>query len=148
MGKWARQVTDALCVPVIHDRQTLGAVHMYLGHGSFRDIDFDFAISVSQVLAVALARSRRQATLAADHQRLVASSAESDELLGESDAMLKLKETISKVARATGCVLVRGESGSGMFSTTCRRMSLAPGVGGSQETSAKGGGGRLVIGRD
>ena len=108
-----QQYADALCVPVIHENHTVGAVHMYLGQGSFRDIDFDFAISVSQVLAVALARSRRQATLAADHQRLVNSSAASDELLGNSEPMKKLIETISRVAQATGCVLVRGESGSG-----------------------------------
>jgi Nif-specific regulatory protein len=108
-----RHYADALCVPVIHENQTLGAVHMYLGQGRFRDIDFDFAISVSQVLAVALSRSRRQATLAADHQRLVNSSAASDELLGESEPMQKLKDTIGRVAQATGCVLVRGESGSG-----------------------------------
>lgn len=108
-----RQYADALCVPVIQDNQTVAAVHTYLGQGSFRDIDFDFAISVSQVLAVALARARRQATLAADHQRLVVSSAASNELLGESEPMKKLNETIGRVAQATGCVLVRGESGSG-----------------------------------
>ena len=108
-----RHYADALCVPVIHDNQTVAAVHTYLGHGSFRDIDFDFAISVSQVLAVALARARRQATLAADHQRLMVSSAASNELLGASEPMKKLNETITRVAQATGCVLVRGESGSG-----------------------------------
>ena len=42
----------------------------------------------------------------------------------------------------------RGESGSGMCSTTCRRISLAPSTGGAQETSRKGGGGKLVMGRD
>ncbi|MCA9262834.1 MAG: sigma-54-dependent Fis family transcriptional regulator, partial [Planctomycetales bacterium] len=108
-----RPFADALCIPVIHDKQTLGAIHMYLGHGSFRDIDFDFAISVAQVLAVALARSRRQASLAADHERLVVSTGASNDLIGESASMAKLKELISRIAKATGCVLVRGESGSG-----------------------------------
>ncbi len=108
-----RLYADALCVPVIQDNQTVAAVHTYLGQGSFRDIDFDFAISVSQVLAVALARARRQATLAADHRLLVDSSAASNELLGSSEPMKKLTETISRVAQATGCVLIRGESGSG-----------------------------------
>src|SRR5215217_7960149 len=40
-----------------------------------------------------------------------------------------------------------GESGSGRFSTTCRRHQAEPGKGGSQRTSPSGGGGRLVIGR-
>src|SRR5205807_5439387 len=37
----------------------------------------------------------------------------SNELLGTSHAMLELKSRIGRVARATGCVLVRGESGTG-----------------------------------
>ena len=36
-----------------------------------------------------------------------------DELVGESPAMLELKSKISRLGRATGCVLIRGESGSG-----------------------------------
>src|ERR671929_1074919 len=40
-----------------------------------------------------------------------------------------------------------GESGSGRFSTTCRRHQAEPGKGGSQCTSSSGAGGRLVIGR-
>lgn len=35
------------------------------------------------------------------------------ELLGVSDAMLELKKRISKIAKASGCILVRGESGAG-----------------------------------
>ena len=104
---------DAVCVPVIHGGQILGAIHLYLSTGRFLDLDFEFAISVSQVLAVALARSRRQAILAADHQRLVDSSAACSELLGESAVMQKLTTTIKRVAAASGCVLVAGESGSG-----------------------------------
>jgi hypothetical protein len=40
-----------------------------------------------------------------------------------------------------------GERGSGMFSTTCRRIHADPGVGGSQRTSRSGAGGRAVIGQ-
>ena len=38
---------------------------------------------------------------------------ETDELLGESRPMVELKNRISRVARASGCVLIRGESGAG-----------------------------------
>jgi DNA-binding NtrC family response regulator len=51
--------------------------------------------------------------LQSDHQRLVDKSAESSELVGDSKAMKDLKSKITRVARAAGCVLVRGESGSG-----------------------------------
>ena len=108
-----RGYADALCVPVIQGGQVLGALHLYLGNGRFRDIEFDFAISVSQVFGVALARANRQALLAADHSRLVASTGACDELLGESAAMVELKERISKMAIASSPVLVVGESGSG-----------------------------------
>src|SRR5919199_622701 len=40
-----------------------------------------------------------------------------------------------------------GESGSGRFSTTCRRHQAELGKGGSQRTSLSGAGGRFVIGR-
>lgn len=104
---------DALCIPVIFESRVLGALHMYLGHGQFRDQDFDFAISLSHIFAAALARTRQQAKLQADHQRLVQRSADSQELLGESDPIRKLKNLIQRVATAAGPVLITGESGCG-----------------------------------
>lgn len=108
-----RSYADALCIPLIHDRQVLGALHMYLLQDSFREIDFEFGISVGHVLGVALARSRRQAKLTVDHERLVANTAAFDDMVGESDPMKRLKATIARVAQAAGCLLVRGESGCG-----------------------------------
>ena len=108
-----KHFADALCVPLIHDKQVLGAIHLYLEHGRFRQTDFGFAISVANILVVALVRARQQATLWASHQRLVDKSAGFDELVGESEPMLRLKSKIARIARATGCVLVRGRSGSG-----------------------------------
>ncbi len=108
-----RPYADAVCVPVVHNGETMGAIHLYLGQGRFRDIDFEFAISTAQVLAAALTRARRQASLAADHQRLRISSAAGSEMIGDSPAMQKLKAKIAKLARASGSVLIMGESGSG-----------------------------------
>ncbi len=104
---------DALCIPVIFDSRVLGALHMYLGHGQFRDQDFDFAISLSHIFAAALSRTRQHAKLQADHQRLVQRSADSQELLGESEPMRKLKGLIQRVSSASGPVLITGESGCG-----------------------------------
>ncbi len=108
-----RPFADAVCVPVIRDNNIMGAIHLYLGQGRFRDIDFEFAISVAQLLGAALARSRRQAILAAEHQRLIQGTASFPELIGNSLPMQKLKEKIQKIAPAVGSVLVVGESGSG-----------------------------------
>lgn len=105
--------TDAICVPLIYQRATLGAIHLYRGEDHFHQKDFDFSISLAGLLVVALVRAREQATLVASHRRLVDSSASNDELLGECDSMKELKSTIARVAKATGCVLIRGESGVG-----------------------------------
>jgi len=108
-----RHFADGICVPLIREGTTLGALHAYLEQGRFRQVDFDFAISLAGVLVAALVRARQQATLKADHQRLVASAAAFDELVGNSPPMRDLKSRIGRVAQATGCVLIRGESGSG-----------------------------------
>ena len=117
--------TDAICVPLIHQRSILGAIHLYREHEHFHQKDFDFSISLAGLLVVALARAREQATLAADHRRLVNSSASNDELLGECPSMQELKAAIQRIARATGCVLVCGESGVGkeLVATAVHRAS-------------------------
>jgi two-component system response regulator HydG len=109
---------DAVCAPLVRrhangERQTLGAIHVYLQDGRFRQSDFDFIISLANIVAIALVRARELITLQSDYQRLVEKSPGHDELIGECPPMKTLKSKINRVARAPGCVLVRGESGSG-----------------------------------
>ena len=52
-----------LCVPLISEHTTLGAIHAYLDQGRFRQSDFDFAISLANIVVIALVRARRQSTL-------------------------------------------------------------------------------------
>jgi len=109
---------DAICAPLVRrdpdgERATLGAIHVYLQDGRFRQSDFDFIISVANIVAMALVRARALTTLQSDYQRLVEQSPGHDELIGQSPAMRTLKSKITRVAGASGCVLVRGESGSG-----------------------------------
>jgi transcriptional regulator with GAF, ATPase, and Fis domain len=109
----AQHFADAICVPLVHDSKTIGAIHVYLEQGRFRQTDFDIAIPLANIMTVALVRARRDATLRVEQQRLADKSGISNEFLGNSRAILDLKSKIGRVARATGCVLVRGESGSG-----------------------------------
>lgn len=104
---------DAICVPLMREEELLGAVHLYREEGEFRQADFEFAISAANIFSIALVRSREQAKLRADHDRLATKSADFSELIGESKQMRELKSRITRIAQATGCVLVRGESGSG-----------------------------------
>ena len=109
---------DAMCAPLVHkepggERRTLGAIHVYLENGRFKQSDFDFLISVANLVVVALVRARKLVSLKSDLQRLVESSPGYDELIGESTPMLELKSKIARVAKAPGCVLICGESGAG-----------------------------------
>ncbi len=109
---------DAVCAPLVRrnedgERTTLGAIHVYLEDGRFRQSDFDFIISVANIVAISLVRARALTTLQSDYQRLVEKSPGHDELIGNCPPMRDLKSKINRVARAPGCVLVRGESGSG-----------------------------------
>ncbi len=109
---------DAICAPLVRrnskgERNTLGAIHVYLEDGRFRQSDFDFIITVANLVAIALVRAREITSLQTDYHRLKDASAGTDELMGESKPMLALKSKITRVSRAAGCVLVRGESGAG-----------------------------------
>ena len=70
-------------------------------------------LAISRLLSVALARTRQQTRLQVDHQRLVAKTADGNELIGDSVPMQELKKRMEKIGQATGCVLIRGESGAG-----------------------------------
>ena len=108
---------DAICAPLVSrregDKKTLGALHAYLEEGRFRQSDFDFLISVANLLAVALTSALELTSLQVSYERLVQSAPGYDELIGESKPMLDLKSKIARVAKASGAVLVRGESGAG-----------------------------------
>ncbi|MGE3776822.1 MAG: sigma 54-interacting transcriptional regulator [Pirellulaceae bacterium] len=108
-----RHFADAICVPLINQEHVLGAVHLYLEHSHYRQRDFEFALSVGNLLSVALEKTRRIARLQEDHRRLAAQTGVFDELIGECQAMRDLKNRILRIAKASGCVLIRGESGSG-----------------------------------
>ncbi|MBX3411725.1 MAG: sigma 54-interacting transcriptional regulator [Pirellulales bacterium] len=108
-----RHYADALCVPLLNGTKVVGAIHAYLEHGRFRQSQFDFAISLANISAVALVRARHDVSVQTDLQRLKEKSAGFGELIGESPPMLELKSKIGRLGRATGCVLVRGESGAG-----------------------------------
>lgn len=104
---------DALCIPLLHEGEVVGAIHVYLDQGRFRQAHFDFAISVANILAVALVRARHEQSLEVSYERLKQKSAGFDELVGTSAPMMELKNKIARLGRTSGCVLVVGESGSG-----------------------------------
>lgn len=105
--------SDAICVPMMSESLSMGVLHLYREQRHFCEEDFELAIASGRLIAAALANARKTHSLQADHQRLADRNAHSDELIGESRPMVKLKEKIRRIGRAHGSVLVRGESGSG-----------------------------------
>ena len=64
---------DAVCAPLVHkdeagERRTLGAIHVYLQDGRFRQSDFDFIIAVANLAVIALVRARTETSLRSDYQ--------------------------------------------------------------------------------
>ncbi len=104
---------DAICVPLLHEGKTIGVIHLYREKEVFEKHSFDFTIAAASFLAAGLVRARNESSLRIDHGRLQVKNADFDELLGESTLMLELKERIKRVAKATGSILIRGESGVG-----------------------------------
>jgi two-component system, NtrC family, response regulator HydG len=104
---------DAICVPLLHEGKTIGVIHLYRENEVFEKHSFDFTIASASFLAASLVRARNESSLRFDHGRLQVKNADFDELLGESTVMLELKERITRVAKATGSILIRGESGVG-----------------------------------
>lgn len=104
---------DAICVPLVHGDSILGAIHVYLEHGRFRQADFEFAIALANITTVALIRTRRERSLTSDYQSLKAKLPDRGEIIGQSPAMVELKNKITRLGRANGCVLITGESGTG-----------------------------------
>ena len=108
-----RDFADAICVPILEERRTIGAIHLYRVKEVFPPHAFKFAVAAASILAATIVRVRESQVLKINHDRLQTRNAEFDELLGESPAMEELKQKIVRVARASGSILVRGESGSG-----------------------------------
>ena len=104
---------DSICLPLIMDDETIGAMHLYRQNSSFNEGQLKLASSVANIMIRSLQRANRQASIEADHQRLVSATADTNELIGHSEPMQTLKSKIIRIAGATGCVLIRGESGSG-----------------------------------
>lgn len=104
---------QSIWVPLLDGDQVRGAIALGRDTGRFSPAQSQWASSLANVLVRSLVRARKQRTLEQDHQRLQASVGDTGELIGDSPSMLELRNRIRRVARAAGCVLIRGESGVG-----------------------------------
>ncbi len=108
-GDWS----DAIHVPLEGGEVNLGVLHLYREDTGFNDEHFDFTVAAGRLLACAMIRAMESNSLRADRNRIADRNADCDELIGVSSPMERLKTRLSRIARASGSVLIRGESGAG-----------------------------------
>ncbi len=106
--------TDAVCLPIAGGGgEPLAALHAYRTGRGFTERDVKFLEAVAGYLAPALENQRQRRKLEAENARLRGSSAAADELIGDSSAMMNLRQQVGRAAPMPFTVLIQGESGSG-----------------------------------
>lgn len=105
---------DAVCLPIAGaDGEPLAALHAYRTGRAFADRDVKFLEAITGYLAPALESQRHRRKLEAENLRLRGTSAVAEELIGDSSAMMNLRQQIGRAAPMPFTVLIQGESGSG-----------------------------------
>jgi DNA-binding NtrC family response regulator len=105
--------TDAIGLPVKSATDSVGAVHVYKANAIFAERDVRFCEALVGYLSNSLQMLRTRRTLQAENSRLRGHRTASDDLIGDSPALQKLRAQIAKVAPQPSTVLITGESGTG-----------------------------------
>ena len=106
--------TDAVCLPIGSSAgEPLAALHAYRTGRGFSERDVKFLEAITGYLAPALESQRHRRKLEAENSRLRGASSVADELIGDSSAMMNLRQQIGRAAPMPFTVLIQGESGSG-----------------------------------
>lgn len=112
---------SVICAPLRFENRILGLLHIYsLGDQQLNADTLDLTLAVADQAAVHLANVRQRDALATvleqardENRRLKEQLEIESDLIGGSQGLQRLKNTIAKVARSDASVLVRGESGVG-----------------------------------
>lgn len=106
--------TDAACLPIAGpDGGPMAALHVYRTGRGFAERDIRFLEAIAGFLAPALEIHRNRRKLEAENSRLRGVAPVADELIGDSSAIMTLRQQISRAAPQPFTVLIHGESGSG-----------------------------------
>jgi Nif-specific regulatory protein len=107
-------VKDAVCLPLPgRDGRPLGALHVYRSGRAFGEREVRFCEVLAGFLGSCLQVLRARRQLEAENSRLRVHHSSEEVIIGDSDAMAKLRESIARVASGPANVLVAGESGVG-----------------------------------
>ena len=104
---------DAICIPLKAGGESFAALHVYRIGRAFTERDVRFIEAIAGFLAHGLEIHRNRRTLEAENSRLRTHTPAADEIIGESSAVIHLRQQIFRAAPQNFTVLVHGESGSG-----------------------------------
>src|SRR5215831_18788823 len=109
------QSHSLLCVPLVIHGKTLGVISL---DTDVPDVRFDpdhlqLITAVAAIAAVAIQNARHIEMLEYENQRLIADANLQHNMVGESEAMQRIYQMISRVAATDSTVLICGESGTG-----------------------------------
>ncbi len=115
------QASSAICAPIRHENEILGVIHLYSRnlHEPLQTIHLEFVLAVADQVGALLPtlRKHEQTVKQLDRDRTVLREQLGEqietELVGESQAIRKVKRSIARVAPTAATVLIRGESGVG-----------------------------------
>jgi Nif-specific regulatory protein len=105
---------DAICIPLKSaSGESFAALHTYRSGRAFLERDVRFIEAIAGYLSHGLEIHRNRRTLEAENSRLRTHAPAADEIIGESSAIVHLRQQILRAAPQSYTVLVQGESGSG-----------------------------------
>jgi DNA-binding NtrC family response regulator len=119
---------DAVCLPLLGpDMRPSGALHAYKAGRLFSEREIRFCEVLAGYLGSCLQVLRARRAVEAENSRLrVHGAGGDDELIGDSPALQKLRQTVARVAPGPGNVLVVGESGVGKELVALALHRLSP----------------------
>jgi DNA-binding NtrC family response regulator len=105
---------DAISIPIkASSGDAFAALHVYRSGRAFLERDVRFIEAIAGYLAHGLEIHRQRRRLEAENSRLRTHTPAADDIIGESSAVISLRQQIFRAAPQPYTVLVHGESGSG-----------------------------------
>jgi len=113
--------TSVICAPIRLDNRSAGLVHLYSTTKKvLSPEDLEFTLAVAETIAFAIRTRQREQKLVEDLSKtkneidfLRSQLSVESEIVGSSEAMLRVHQQIAKAAPSRATILVRGESGVG-----------------------------------
>ena len=111
----AARVSSLLCVPLVAFDKPLGVIYLDTSSrvAQFDEAHLQLLTAIAGIAAIAFENARQFALLETENQRLQQEVKLEHQMVGESQSMNEVYETISKVAASPSTVLILGESGTG-----------------------------------